>query len=84
MNKDIWFDWVRENIIPEDKEEIERAIEDPAEDRRMNFVECFDCKMHFLLIEKFGKAREISCPHCGCKLKIKFYKNGSISIRRIL
>ena len=50
----------------------------------MNFIECFDCKMHFLLIEKFGKAREISCPHCGCKLKIKFYKNGSISIRRIL
>lgn len=84
MNKDIWFDFVRENIIPEDKDEIERAIDDPLEDRDMNFIECFDCKMHFLVVRKLGKGREVSCPKCGCKLKIKFFKNGSISIRRIL
>ena len=53
MNKDIWFDFVREYIIPEDKDEIERAIEDPAEDRDMNFIECFDCRMHFLVVRKF-------------------------------
>ena len=55
MNKDIWFDFVRENIIPEDKDEIERAIDDPLEDRDMNFIECFDCKMHFLVLESLGK-----------------------------
>lgn len=55
MNKDIWFDFVREYIIPEDKDEIERAIEDPAEDRDMNFIECFDCRMHFLVVRKLEK-----------------------------
>lgn len=84
MNKEHWFEFVREFITPNDKEEIESVIDNPAEDRKMNFVECFDCKIPFLVIEKFEKAREISCPHCGCKLKIKFYKNGGICIRRVL
>ena len=42
-------------------------------------IKCIKCNEYVYAKEIF-KIQNVVCPHCGGKLKIRFYKNGNVRI----
>ena len=69
---------VMKYIAPEDRDSA-------TVDTKARIAECLNARCvqkRFYVNEEF-KSKQVSCPHCNTKYKVKCYKNGSIQIVRL-
>lgn len=69
-------------MVEEDREEAIDILDSGA-NSDISLVGCLECRETMIFLKKYGKARDVTCPHCGTKQRVKNYKNGSTSIRRL-
>lgn len=69
-------------MVEEDREEAIDIL-DSGKEAELSIVDCLECRDKIIFLKKYGKARDVTCPHCGTKQRVKNYKNGSTSIRRL-